>query len=340
MRLWRSKHRDLRVAVVGYDLKFIRPLVAHLEEVSDISFSLVEFGSLHAFPEDDIAEAVGWADIVVNEFCAPTVNQVAELCQDDQPLIVRMHRFEFHRGFCDNLNTEAITKLVGVNDFYRDLMQERTGLGPSDVITIPNVVDTAAFDLPKASPAPKTIGFLGAASQRKRLDLALDVIEGVRIQDPEFVLSIKGALPEDLKWVMDDPEERAYVDGIADRLDTLTNNGGVTWEPAGNDVAEWFTGVGYILSTSDDESFHLSPVEGMASGTVPLVRNWPGADTVYDEVWRFDTPSEAAGRVLELSRDDESYASATAAARAAVAEIDLASVAQIWLALFDELDPR
>ena len=39
----------------------------------------------------------------------------------------------------------------------------------------------------------------------------------------------------------------------------------------GPDVASWLRRVGLVLSTSDDESFHLAPAEGMASGAVPAL---------------------------------------------------------------------
>jgi hypothetical protein len=40
-----------------------------------------------------------------------------------------------------------------------------------------------------------------------------------------------------------------------------------------------------VLSTSDDESFHLAPAEGMASGAVPALLPWEGSDRIYDRRW-------------------------------------------------------
>ena len=53
----------------------------------------------------------------------------------------------------------------------------------------------------------------------------------------------------------------------------------MVFDPAGRDVAAWLRRVGFVLSTSDDESFHLAPAEGMASGAVPALLPWPGAET-------------------------------------------------------------
>ena len=51
----------------------------------------------------------------------------------------------------------------------------------------------------------------------------------------------------------------------------------------GNDMHNWFQKVGYILSTSDFEGSHQAVAEGMAAGSVPIIYNWDGADTVYPE---------------------------------------------------------
>ena len=79
-------------------------------------------------------------------------------------------------------------------------------------------------------------------------------------------------------------------------------------------MAAWLRKVGWVLSLSDDESFHLAPAEGMASGAVPLVRPWPARRPIYADEWiagagdGADEPVEAvvarmAARVLDVTRD-------------------------------------
>jgi hypothetical protein len=59
----------------------------------------------------------------------------------------------------------------------------------------------------------------------------------------------------------------------------------VVFDDAGPDVAAWLRRVGFMLSTSDDESFRVAPAEGMASRAVTVFRHWPGAETIYDMRW-------------------------------------------------------
>ncbi len=55
-----------------------------------------------------------------------------------------------------------------------------------------------------------------------------------------------------------------------------------------------------MLSTSDDKNFHLAPAEGMASGAVPAILDWPGADTIYDGHWIHRSTDEIADFVTSV----------------------------------------
>ena len=67
----------------------------------------------------------------------------------------------------------------------------------------------------------------------------------------------------------------------------------------------WLRRIGFVLSTSDDESFHVAPAEGMASGAVPVIRHWPGAETIYDTRWIRETPAEMAASIAALASPDD-----------------------------------
>lgn len=322
-----------KLAVVGYDLKFARLLTDTLAAEHGFSVRSVETGSLHAFPEDAVREAVAWADTVLVEWCGPYVPRVAAMLNRRQHLVVRLHRFELHRGFCDALAPDAVDVIVTVNDHYRGLLHERTGWPTEQIAVIANAIETADLARPKSLSSATTMGMLGVASRRKRIDLVLDVLDAVRVSDPRITLSLKGHRPETLKWVMDDPDERAYLDVVGPRLAARLADGSVSWEEHGPDVAEWFTGIGYILSTSDDESFHLAPAEGMASGSIPVIRDWPGAETVYDGSWIHESTDAMAASVLAIAADEALRAQRAEAAKSEVRRLDVSVIAAQWAGL-------
>jgi glycosyltransferase involved in cell wall biosynthesis len=83
-------------------------------------------------------------------------------------------------------------------------------------------------------------------------------------------------------------------------------------------VASWLRRVGFVLSTSDDESFHLAPAEGMASGAVPALLPWEGSDRIYDSRWiHQDTAAMADGiaAMVAEGRWEEERAQARAEVR-------------------------
>lgn len=331
-QLHRVRHTKMRMGVFGYDLKFIRPLLGELERNHRVEVRTIESGSLHAFPSDDVADLIAWSDVIVAEFFGPYVPTLASMVGRDQPLVVRLHRFELHRGFADAVEPDSVARVICVNDYYASELVRRSPLGDDRITVIPNAIDTVRFDRRKTERATNTLGFLGAASRRKRVDLALDILDVVRLSVPDATLSIKSERPENLKWVMDDPTERAYFESIRPRLEASIAEGAVQWNPHGRDVAEWFTDIGFVVSTSDDESFHMAPAEGMASGTIPVVRRWPGADTVYQERWLFDDVSAAAPEIIRHVTGEADLGEARAAARAQSKRFALPIVADQWFA--------
>ena len=83
-----------------------------------------------------------------------------------------------------------------------------------------------------------------------------------------------------------------------------------------------------MLSTSDDESFHVAPAEGMASRAVPVVRHWPGAETIYDMRWIHRDPAEMAAAVLALAEEGDWRAAGDDAHGQAAAAFNLPRVSR------------
>src|SRR5699024_11559232 len=111
------------------------------------------------------------------------------------------------------------------------------------------------------------IGFVGAVPQRNLSDLAMDVLTRVRAIDPDYRLIIKGKGQQDYPWMANRPDEMAWYRQVYDRIDEINSSspGAVLIEPHSNDMAEWYSGIGVALSTSDFESFHYTIADGVAS---------------------------------------------------------------------------
>ena len=278
--------RKLRVGVAGHDLKFFTRLLDYLKSRPDMEVRVDHWAALKVHDPERSGELVEWADVVVCEWCGPNALWYASHKRPGQRLLVRLHRFELYAAWPRQLDIDAVDQVVCVSPHYADLTRETTGWPAGKVVVVPNWVDDRQLDRHKLPGAEHHLGMIGIAPARKRLDLALDALEVLRREDPRYTLFVKSKLPWEYWWIWQREDERAYYERVFRRIRrSPLLAGGVVFDPYGRDVAAWLRRIGFVLSTSDDESFHLAPAEGMASGAVPVLLGWPGADTIYDRHW-------------------------------------------------------
>jgi len=166
---------------------------------------------------------------------------------------------------------------------------------------------------------------------RKRVDLALDVLEELRRDDDRYQLFIKSGMPWELWWVWKHQEQRRHYNDAFRRVQrSPLLRDAVVFDDGGPDVPAWLRRIGFILSVSDDESFHMAPAEGMASRAVPAIRHWPGAETIYDSRWIGENPAEMAASIAALS-SPAAWEAARQDAHRDVLAWDLGAVAETWL---------
>ena len=323
----------LRVVIAGHDLKFFTPIVALLRLLPGVEVRLDQWAALGEHDPAVSAELAGWADVVICEWCGPNAIWYSRHKRTGSRLLVHLHRFELYSDYPGRVKISAVDQVICVSDFYRRLTVERTGWPADKVVTIPNPLNTGQLDRAKLDGARFSLGIIGIVPSRKRLDLALDVLEELRREDDRYFLSVKSGMPWEHWWVWQKPEEREHYTTALRRVQrSPLLRGAVVFDDAGPDVPAWLRRVGFILSTSDDESFHVAPAEGMASRAVPAIRHWPGAETIYDKRWLHATPLEMAEAIAAVSADAESWRAAGELAREQVLPWDLTAVTRAWLA--------
>jgi glycosyltransferase involved in cell wall biosynthesis len=331
----------LKVVVAGHDLKFFTPLLDYLRLQPDLEVRLDQWAALGKHDPGASQELADWADVVVCEWCGPNAVWYSRHKRRESRLLVRLHRFELTSPYPDRVKIAAVSQVVCVSRHYAQLTRKQTGWPEAKVVTVPNAIDVAQLDRPKLDGARFHLGLVGIVPSRKRLDLALDVLEELRREDDRYLLFIKSPMPWEHWWVWQNPAEREHYASALRRVQrSPLLRGAVVFDDAGPDVAAWLRRVGFILSTSDDESFHVAPAEGMASRAVPVLRHWPGAETIYDMRWIHRGPAEMAAAIGALG-DEADWRRAGDDAHAQVAAaFDLPRVCETWRGLLtDDLDP-
>ena len=293
----------LRVVVAGHDLKFFTPLLDYLRLQPDLEVRLDRWAALGKHDPDASRELASWADVVICEWCGPNAVWYSRHKRRGSRLLIRLHRFELTSAYPAQVKIGAVSQVACVSRHYARLTREQTGWPEAKVVTVPNLIDVAQLDRPKLDGARFHLGLVGIVPSRKRLDLALDVLEELRREDDRYLLFIKSGMPWEHWWVWQNPAEREHYASALRRVQRAPLlRGAVVFDDAGPDVAAWLRRVGFMLSTSDDESFHVAPVEGMASRAVPVVRHWPGAETIYDRRWIHRDPAQMAAAIAALER--------------------------------------
>jgi len=331
----------LRVVVAGHDLKFFRPLLSYLRLQPDLEVRLDQWAALGEHDPAASRELAAWADVVVCEWCGPNAVWYSRHKRRGARLLVRLHRFELTSPYPGQLKIGAVNQVICVSKHYARRCRERTGWPDTKVVTVPNALDIAQLDRPKLDGARFHLGLIGMVPSRKRLDLALDVLEEIRREDDRYLLFIKSGMPWEHWWVWQNPAERDhYADALRRVQRSPLLRGAVVFDDAGPDVAAWLRRVGFVLSTSDDESFHVAPAEGMASRAVPVLRHWPGAETIYDMRWIHRGPAEMAAAVMALGDEGDWRAAGDDAHGQAAAAFNLPHVSEAWRSLLTaDLDP-
>jgi glycosyltransferase involved in cell wall biosynthesis len=323
----------LRVVIAGHDLKFFNSLIQYFRLQPDLEVRVDQWASLGEHDESKSRELAEWADVVICEWCVPNAVWYSRHKRRSARLLVHLHRFELYSPYPGQVKIGNVDQVICVSDHYARLTREITGWPAAKVVTVPNPLDVLQLDRPKLDGARFNLGMISIAESRKRFDLGLDVLEELRRDDDRYLLFVKSGMPWEHWWVWQHQEQRSHFSEAFRRVQrSPLLRDAVVFDDAGPDVPAWLRRIGFVLSTSDDESFHVSPAEGMASRAVPVIRHWPGAETIYDKRWIRETPAEMAASIAALSSAD-AWEAARQTAREQAQSFELGTVAEAWLRL-------
>ena len=107
-------------------------------------------------------------------------------------------------------------------------------------------------------------------------------------------------MPWEFTWIwQDNHDERSKFERTFREIhDDPDLRDAIIFDRPGANMAEWYRNIGFILSTSESEGCHTSVAEGICSGAVPIVIDWPGAASVYGGDCVYDDVSAMADAIL------------------------------------------
>ncbi|HSK96618.1 MAG TPA: glycosyltransferase, partial [Euzebyales bacterium] len=297
--------RAPRVLVASHSLKFFSAIAHHLRRCgAEVRFDVWEGHAKH--DEADSKKLLDWAEIIVCEWALGNAVWYARNKHPGQRLLVRLHRMELETEFPAEIAIDAVDRVVLVSELFRTKAIEQLGWPDDALEVVPNWVDTLMLDRPKLPGAQFHLGLLGWIPIRKRLDRAVDTLERLLDHDPRWRLYLGGKLPWELRWVWQRLAEQQYFTEQLDRIRSSPRlRRAVNFDGHQPNVPSWMRKIGFVLSPSDDESFHLALAEGMASAAVPVVWPWDSASEVYDARWIHADSDAAADAIAATDWEGE-----------------------------------
>lgn len=317
--------------IAGHDYKFLGELVSVLDEIPGLTVSYDEWPTqgTHDLPRSE--ELLADADIILCEFSSHNAVWYSWHKRSGQRLIVHFHGYELFQDFINDINVENVDMFVFVSEFYRQRVVQDLGWPVERTVVVPNMVDPEEYRGDKISGARFHLGLAGYVPILKRPDRALDLLELLLEHDDRYVLHLRGRNPWDYSWMWREPVTqdayRAFYERLIDDPELLAH---LSFDPFGPDMGQWFRRIGWMLSPSSRETFHLAPVEGQASGAVPVVWDRDGAAEIFPgEFVHADTQS-AARAIINANQDENDYNYAAESACRSVERFGVAAVAPQW----------
>lgn len=246
---------------------------------------------------------LSWANIIIVNWCLGNAVWYSNNKLPHQKLFIRFHRFEINTKFIYLINYKNVDKILFVSSIYLNIFQSKVKISKEKLYVLFNPISTKKFDLEKNSGSKYNIGMLGYNRKLKRPDIAIDIIEDLNKEGNKYFLFLKGRPSNEVPWIWKNQIERDFFTKLSNRINTSPCKENIIFEPWSTQVELWFRKIGFILSTSDIESFHCAVAEGMAAKTIPMITGWKGSSLIYPNEFIKQDAYEISKDIITLSNN-------------------------------------
>jgi len=292
----------------GHDLKFLTHIIEHFKNKNDVFNVLIdEFPGHEISDKARSASLLKQADLIFCEWALGNADWYSHHKKPHQRLVIRLHHQEIGLKFLHNINYANVDKIIFICQENMNAFLKRFPHLSKIATLIYNVIDCDILDKPKLPYADFNLGFIGLSPMRKAPHHSFNLFKELRISDSRYTLFFKGKHPWEYPWLWNRINEKVYYQKFYQSISEYKYSNSIVFDPHGNDIPNWFQKIGFILSTSDHEGSHQSIAEGMATGALPIIRNWNGADKLYPPEFVVDSVQEAI-RLMNRFREPALYA--------------------------------
>lgn len=318
------------ILVAGHDFKFAGELIENLSSLTNVNLLIDKWDTLHKNDEVRSKELLQSADIVICEWAGPNSVWYSNNLLPGQKLYVRLHAFELRGPWLTKIDFQKVSQVFCVSELYASMTGDLTDCPRHKISVIPNLVDCSDLERKKIPGSEFRLGLIGIVPFIKRPDRALDLLTELLKVDSRYTLHIRGRMPWEYQYEWNKGLQRfAYEEFFARISRDPQLSRSVVFEEFGSDMGSWLRKIGVVLSPSTRESFHLAPIEGMASGAVPVVWKRPGAEEIFSSSFVFDALHDMTDLVLSM-REQGRHDELALAAKQQASSYDVLRVMSAW----------
>lgn len=293
-----------RLIVAGYDLKFIKPVLKYLGDEYNIQID--EWTGHDAHNEQKSIELLNWTDFIFCEWLLGNSVWYSQKKMNHQKLIIRAHKFELTRDFGNKINYSKVDGVISVSYYYLELFAKEFKIPRHKMILLSNYVETDIYNGNKSADFKNNLAIVGFVPKWKGLLKGLKILKMLKDHDEKFKLYLIGKNYKEIDWIMNNPVERSYFQECENYIKENQMQDSVIFK-GWMERSEMFNNIGYVLSLSDIESFHLAPAEGLVDFTLAFLLNWDGVEYVYPQEIIFDNINDIKDEIIKTSENNYAY---------------------------------
>lgn len=293
-----------RLLVAGNDFKFIESALKYLKNDYDIKID--EWSEHVIHDEQKSMELLNWADFIFCEWLLGNSVWYSQKKMDHQKLFIRTHRFELNWDYGDQVDYANVDAVIAVNYYYLELFANRFNIPRQKMKLLGNYIETDIYSGTKKGDYRHVIALVGYIPKLKGMLRGLKLLEMLKEHDEKFKLYLIGKNYRDIGWIWNDPEERSYFEECENFIKENHLEDSVIFKDW-MERTELFNDVGYVLSLSDIESFHLAPLEGLVALTPALSLNRDEVGYVYPEEIIFDDIKDIKDMIISTYDNSDKY---------------------------------
>ncbi|QTL97692.1 glycosyltransferase [Iocasia frigidifontis] len=245
---------------------------------------------------NQIEKWMEWADICWFEWCDDLAIYGSKLeLAKKLKIICRLHSYEAFTNYPAQVNWDYINKLIFVAGHLQKFVVDNYKIDKEKTIVIPNGIDAGGWTFKQRKPG-FNIAYVGYINYKKGPMLLLHTFKALYNMDSKYKLYIAGKFQ--------DNRDVLYFQQMIKEFGLEKNLFFDGWQ---GDIDKWLEDKNCILCTSVLESQNMSVMQAMSKGIKPIIHNFVGAKSIYEEKYIWNTIDEAVEMIMSEEYNSKEY---------------------------------